>query len=126
MYMTPQIACLLCHHLVSCSAAVKYPKGIPAARRHPVGMIIAWGSNLFALARRLSVKGVGDAFASFGFFGAAAAFGQVVSGFKFLGIILVRDQFVSTIWSRRWTRRKARTAGDEISATAIDRDGVVS
>ena len=70
MYMTPQIG-LVCFAiiLVSWFGGVKYPRGIPAGLvAIAVGMIIAWGSNLFGLGLGgLSVKGVGDAFANFGF-----------------------------------------------------------
>src|SRR5204862_368401 len=51
MYMTPQIG-LVCFAiiLVSWFGGVKYPKGIPAGLMAiAVGMIIAWGSNLFGL-----------------------------------------------------------------------------
>src|SRR3979490_1873934 len=91
MYMTPQIG-LVCFAiiLVSWFGGVKYPKGIPAGLGAIAGgMAIAWGSNLFGLGLGgLSVKGVGDAFASFGFSVPVPAFGQVFSGFDFLGIIL--------------------------------------
>src|SRR6267378_2644931 len=51
MYMTPVIG-LTCFAiiLVSWSGGVKYPKGIPAGLvAIAVGMVIAWGSNLFGL-----------------------------------------------------------------------------
>src|SRR5881227_2102768 len=92
MYMTPQIG-LVCFAiiLVSWFGGVKYPKGIPAGLvAIAVGMIIAWGSNIFGLGiGGLSVKGLGDAFASFGFSVPIPAVGHVFSGFEFLGIILV-------------------------------------
>ena len=92
MYMTPQIG-LVCFAIIMLSwfGGVKYPKNIPAGLvAIAVGMIIAWGSNLFGLGLGgLSVKGVGDAFASFGFSVPIPAIGQVFSGFEFLGIILV-------------------------------------
>src|SRR6201995_3023101 len=72
MFMTPQIG-LICFAiiLVSWFGGVKYPKGIPAGLvAIGVGMIIAWGSNLFGLGLGgLSVKGLSDAFANFGFSG---------------------------------------------------------
>src|SRR6201996_434524 len=92
MYMTPQIG-LVCFAiiLVSWFGGVKYPKNIPAGLvAIAVGMAIAWGSNLFGLGLGgLSIKGLGDAFASFGFSLPVPAIGQVFSGFEFLGIILV-------------------------------------
>ena len=70
MYMTPQIG-LICFAiiLVSWFGGVKYFKGIPAGLvAIAAGMLIAWGSNLFGLGLGgLSVKGLGDAFANFGF-----------------------------------------------------------
>ena len=92
MYMTPQIG-LICFAiiLVSWFGGVKYFKGVPAGLvAIAAGMIIAWGSNLFGLGLGgLSVKGVGDALAGFGFSVPLPAVGQVFSGFEFLGIILV-------------------------------------
>src|SRR4051812_47806401 len=51
MYMTPQIG-LVCFAIILASwfGGVKYPKGIPAGLvAIAVGMLIAWGSNLFGL-----------------------------------------------------------------------------
>src|SRR6202012_571513 len=70
MFMTPQIG-LVCFAIIlgSWFGGVKYPKGFPAGLvAIAAGMAIAWGSNLFGLGLGgLSVKGVGDAFANFGF-----------------------------------------------------------
>src|SRR6478672_6505522 len=92
MYMTPQIG-LICFAiiLVSWFGGVKYPRGIPAGLiAIAAGMIIAWGSNIFGLGLGgLSLKGVGDAFANFGFSVPIPAISYVFSGFEFLGIILV-------------------------------------
>src|SRR6186713_712236 len=70
MYMTPQIG-LVCFAIIIASwfGGVKYAKGIPAGLvAIAAGMLIAWGSNLFGLGLGgLSVKGLGDAFANFGF-----------------------------------------------------------
>src|SRR5256885_161234 len=85
MYMTPQIG-LVCFAIILASwfGGVRYPKGIPAGLvAIAVGMIIAWGSNLFGIGLGgLSVKGVGDAFANFGFSLPIPALGQVFSGFE--------------------------------------------
>src|SRR2546425_968954 len=92
MYMTPQIG-LVCFAIILASwfGGVKYPKGIPAGLvAIAAGMLIAWGSNLFGLGLGgLSVKGLGDAFASFGFSVPIPAIGHVFSGFEYLGVILV-------------------------------------
>src|SRR5947209_7409591 len=80
MYQTPQIG-LVCFAIILLSwfGGVKYPRGIPAGLvAIAVGMIIAWGSNLFGLGLGgLSVKGVGDAFSNFGFSIPIPALGQV-------------------------------------------------
>src|SRR5258708_8592456 len=76
--------------MVSWFGGVKYFKGVPAGLvAIAVGMIIAWGANLFGLGLGgLSVKCVGDAFASFGFSVPIPAVNQVFSGFEFLGVFL--------------------------------------
>src|SRR3979490_627590 len=87
MYMTPQIG-LVCFAilLLSWFGGVKYPRGIPAGLvAIAVGMIIAWGSNLFRLGLGgVSVQKVGEAFSSFGFSVPLPAMGHVFSGFEFL------------------------------------------
>ena len=92
MYQTPVIG-LTCFGviLVSWLGGFKYPKGIPAGLvAIAVGMIIAWGSNLVGLNYGgLSVKGVGDAFANFGFNVPLPAFNHVFSGFQYLSVILI-------------------------------------
>src|SRR6188768_672976 len=92
MYMTPQIG-LVCFAiiLVSWFGGVRYPKGIPAGLvAIAVGMIIAWGSNLFGVGiGGVSLEKVAGAVAHFGFSVPLPAFGQVFSGFEFLGIILI-------------------------------------
>src|SRR5246127_474475 len=70
MYMTPVIG-LTCFAiiLVSWFGGLKYPRGIPAGLvAIAVGMVIAWGSDLFGLNYGgLSIAGVSAAFANFGF-----------------------------------------------------------
>src|SRR5271154_3809327 len=92
MYMTPVIG-LTCFAiiLVSWLGGFQYPKGIPAGLvAIAVGMIIAWGSNLFGLNYGgLSGKGLVDAFSNFGFNVPLPAFDHVFSGFKYLAVILV-------------------------------------
>ncbi len=132
MYMTPQIG-LVCFAIILASwfGGVKYPKGIPAGLvAIAVGMIIAWGSNLFGLGLGgLSVKGVGDAFASFGFSVPLPAFGQVFSGFEFLGIILVTaiPFGIYDLVEAMDNVESAEAAGDEYPTTRVlTADGVVS
>lgn len=132
MYMTPQIG-LVCFAiiLVSWFGGVKYFKGIPAGLvAIAVGMIIAWGSNLFGLGLGgLSVKGVGDAFASFGFSVPIPAVGHVFSGFEFLGVILVTaiPFGIYDLVEAMDNVESAEAAGDEYPTTRVlTADGVVS
>jgi AGZA family xanthine/uracil permease-like MFS transporter len=132
MYMTPQIG-LVCFAiiLVSWFGGVKYPRGIPAGLvAIAVGMIIAWGSNLFGLGLGgLSIKGVGDAFASFGFSVPIPAVGQVFSGFEFLGVILVTaiPFGIYDLVEAMDNVESAEAAGDEYPTTRVlTADGVVS
>src|ERR1700710_3108447 len=132
MFMTPQIG-LVCFAiiLVSWFGGVKYWKNIPAGLvAIAVGMIIAWGSNLFGLnLGGLSLKGVGDAFASFGFSVPIPAIGQVFSGFEFLGIILVTaiPFGIYDLVEAMDNVESAEAAGDEYPTTRVlTADGVVS
>jgi AGZA family xanthine/uracil permease-like MFS transporter len=132
MYMTPQIG-LVCFAiiLVSWFGGVKYWKGMPAGLvAIAVGMIIAWGSNLFGLGLGgLSVKGVGDAFVSFGFSVPLPAVGHVFSGFEFLGIILVTaiPFGIYDLVEAMDNVESAEAAGDEYPTTRVlTADGVVS
>src|SRR5438046_138867 len=132
MHMTPQIG-LVCFAIILASwfGGIKYYKGIPAGLvAIAVGMIIGWGSALFGLGLGgLSVKGVGDAFASFGFSVPLPAFGQVFSGFEFLGIILVTaiPFGIYDLVEAMDNVESAEAAGDEYPTTRVlTADGVVS
>lgn len=132
MYMTPQIG-LVCFAiiLVSWFGGVKYWRGMPAGLvAIAVGMIIAWGSNLFGLGLGgLSLKGVGDAFANFGFSVPLPAIGHVFSGFEFLGIILVTaiPFGIYDLVEAMDNVESAEAAGDEFPTTRVlTADGVVS
>jgi AGZA family xanthine/uracil permease-like MFS transporter len=132
MYMTPQIG-LVCFAiiLVSWFGGVKYPRGIPAGLvAIAVGMIIAWGSNLFGLGLGgLSLKGLGDAFASFGFSVPIPAVGQVFSGFEFLGVILVTaiPFGIYDLVEAMDNVESAEAAGDPYPTTRVlTADGIVS
>ncbi|MCC8455793.1 hypothetical protein LMJ43_36630, partial [Streptomyces rochei] len=110
---------------------VKYWRGIPAGLvAIAVGMVIAWGSNLFGLGLGgLSVKGVGDAFANFGFSVPIPAVGYVFSGFEFLGVILVTaiPFGIYDLVEAMDNVESAEAAGDEYPTTRVlTADGVVS
>jgi AGZA family xanthine/uracil permease-like MFS transporter len=132
MYMTPQIG-LVCFAiiLVSWFGGVKYPRGIPAGLvAIAAGMIIAWGSNIFGLGLGgLSLKGLGDAFANFGFSVPIPAVGQVFSGFEYLGIILVTaiPFGIYDLVEAMDNVESAEAAGDEYPTTRVlTADGIVS
>jgi adenine/guanine/hypoxanthine permease len=132
MYMTPQIG-LVCFAiiLVSWFGGVKYWRGMPAGLvAIAVGMIIAWGSNLFGLGLGgLSLKGLSDAFANFGFSVPLPAVGHVFSGFEFLGIILVTaiPFGIYDLVEAMDNVESAEAAGDEYPTTRVlTADGVVS
>jgi AGZA family xanthine/uracil permease-like MFS transporter len=132
MYMTPQIG-LICFAiiLVSWFGGVKYMKGIPAGLvAIAAGMLIAWGSNLLGLGiGGLSVKGLGEAFANFGFSVPLPAVGQVFSGFEFLGIILVTaiPFGIYDLVEAMDNVESAEAAGDEYPTTRVlTADGIVS
>jgi adenine/guanine/hypoxanthine permease len=132
MYMTPQIG-LVCFAIILAGwfGGVKYPKGVPAgAVAIVVGMIIAWGSNLFGLnLGGLSLKGLGDAFANFGFSVPLPAVGQVFSGFEFLGVILVTaiPFGIYDLVESMDNVESAEAAGDEYPTTRVlTADGIVS
>ncbi|GAC1618607.1 MAG: hypothetical protein NVS4B4_03670 [Bradyrhizobium sp.] len=132
MYMTPQIG-LVCFAIILASwfGGIRYYRGIPAGLvAIAVGMIIAWGSNLFGLGLGgLSLKGLGDAFASFGFSVPIPALGQLFSGFEFLGVILVTaiPFGIYDLVEAMDNVESAEAAGDEYPTTRVlTADGVVS
>ncbi len=132
MFMTPQIG-LICFAiiLVSWFGGVKYPRGIPAGLvAIAAGMLIAWGSNLFGLGLGgLSSKGIGDAFANFGFSVPIPAVNYVFSGFEFLGVILVTaiPFGIYDLVEAMDNVESAEAAGDEYPTTRVlTADGIVS
>jgi AGZA family xanthine/uracil permease-like MFS transporter len=132
MYMTPVIG-LTCFAiiLVSWFGGFKYPKGVPAGLvAIAVGMLIAWGSNIFGLGYGgLSVKGLGDAFTSFGFSVPIPAVDHVFSGFEFLGVILVTaiPFGIYDLVEAMDNVESAEAAGDAYPTTSVlTADGVVS
>jgi AGZA family xanthine/uracil permease-like MFS transporter len=132
MYMTPQIG-LICFAiiLVSWFGGVKYPKGIPAGLiAIAAGMLIAWCSNLFGIGLGgLSLKGVADAFANFGFSVPIPAVTTVFSGFEYLGVILVTaiPFGIYDLVEAMDNVESAEAAGDAYPTTRVlTADGVVS
>jgi len=132
MYMTPIIG-LTCFAiiLVSWFGGFKYPKGIPAGLvAIAVGMIIAWGSNLFGLGYGgLSLEGLRGAFTNFGFSVPIPAVDHVFSGFEFLGVILVTaiPFGIYDLVEAMDNVESAEAAGDAYPTTRVlTADGVVS
>jgi AGZA family xanthine/uracil permease-like MFS transporter len=132
MFMTPVIG-LACFAIIMLSwfGGYKYPKGIPAGLvAIGVGMVIAWGSNLFGVGiGGVSVAGVKAAFTNFGFSVPIPAFDHVFSGFQFLGIILVTaiPYGIYDLVEAMDNVESAEAAGDEYPTTRVlTADGVVS
>src|SRR5467141_3173107 len=132
MYMTPIIG-LTCFAIIMVSwfGDFKYPKGIPAGLvAIAVGMIIAWGSNLFGLGYGgLSLEGLRGAFTNFGFSVPIPAVGHVFSGFEYLGVILVTaiPFGIYDLVEAMDNVESAEAAGDAYPTTRVlTADGVVS
>jgi AGZA family xanthine/uracil permease-like MFS transporter len=132
MYLTPAIG-LTCFAiiLVSWFGGIRYPRGIPAGLvAIAVGMVIAWGSNLFGLGLGgVSIEKVGAAFANFGFSVPLPAVGHVFSGFEFLGVILVTaiPFGIYDLVEAMDNVESAEAAGDHYPTTRVlTADGVVS
>jgi adenine/guanine/hypoxanthine permease len=132
MFMTPIIG-LTCFAIIMVSwlGGFKYPKGIPAGLvAIAVGMIIAWGSNLFGLGYGgLSLEGLRGAFTNFGFSVPIPAVGHVFSGFEFLGVILVTaiPFGIYDLVEAMDNVESAEAAGDDYPTTRVlTADGVVS
>lgn len=132
IYMTPVIG-LTCFAviIVNWLGGFRYPGGIPAGLvAIAVGMIIAWGSNLFGLNYGgLSGKGVLDAFTNFGFNIPLPAVDHVFSGFRYLGIILVTaiPFGIYDLVEAMDNVESAEAAGDPYPTTRVlTADGIVS
>src|SRR3954447_8742037 len=132
MFMTPVIG-LTCFAIIMVSwfGGYKYPKGIPAGLvAIAVGMLIAWGSNIFGLGYGgLSVANLGAAFANFGFSIPIPAIDHVFSGFQFLGVILVTaiPFGIYDLVEAMDNVESAEAAGDTYPTTRVlTADGVVS
>src|SRR5580704_12364556 len=132
MYQTPLIG-FVCFAIILLSwfGGVKYPKGIPAGLvAIAVGMMIAWGSNLFGLnLGGMSLEKLGASVSSFGFSVPLPAVGHVFSGFEFLGIILVTaiPFGIYDLVEAMDNVESAEAAGDAFPTTRVlTADGVVS
>jgi AGZA family xanthine/uracil permease-like MFS transporter len=132
MYMTPVIG-ITCFAiiLVSWFGGYRYPKGIPAGLvAIAVGMVIAWGSNIFGLGLGgLSVEKLTAAFANFGFSVPIPAVDHVFSGFEFLSVILVTaiPFGIYDLVEAMDNVESAEAAGDAYPTTRVlTADGVVS
>jgi AGZA family xanthine/uracil permease-like MFS transporter len=132
MYLTPVIG-LSCFAviLVSWFGGFRYPKGIPAGLvAIAVGMIIAWGSNLFGLNYGgLGIKGVTDAFTNFGFSVPLPAVNHIFSGFEYLGVILITaiPFGIYDLVEAMDNVESAEAAGDAFPTTRVlTADGVIS
>ena len=132
MFLTPVIG-IVCFGIILLSwfGGVRYFRGMPAGLiAIAAGTAIAWGSNAFGLNYGgMTVKGLADSVASFGFHVPMPAFGHVFSGFEFLGVILVTAipfgiyDLVEAIDNVE----SAAVAGDSFPTTRVlTADGVVS
>src|SRR5271155_3372774 len=132
MYMTPVIG-LTCFAIIMVSwfGGFKYPMGIPAGLvAIVVGMIIAWGSNLFGLNYGgLSGQGITDAFTNFGFSVPLPAIDHIFSGFQYLGVILITaiPFGIYDLVEAMDNVESAEAAGDPYPTTRVlTADGIVS
>ena len=131
MFMTPVIG-ITCFAIILLSwfGGVRYG-GVPAGLvAIAAGTLIAWGSTAVGLNfGGMTVKGLTDSVANFGFHVPLPAFGHVFSGFEFLGVILVTAipfgiyDLVEAIDNVE----SAAVAGDSFPTTRVlTADGVVS
>jgi AGZA family xanthine/uracil permease-like MFS transporter len=132
MYMTPQIG-LICFAiiLVSWFGGFKYPMGVPAGLvAIAAGMLIAWSSTLFGFGLGgLSLKGLSDSIANFGFSVPLPATGQVFDGFEYFGVILVTAVpfGIYDLVECMDNVESAEAAGDPYPTTRVlTADGIVS
>ena len=132
MYMTPVIG-LTCFAVIMVNwfGGFRYPKGLPAGLvAIAVGMILAWGSNLFGLNYGgLTGHGVTDAFTNFGFSVPLPAVNHIFSGFEYLGVILVTaiPFGIYDLVEAMDNVESAEAAGDAFPTTRVlTADGVIS
>ncbi len=131
MFTVPIIG-IVCFAIIMLSwfGGVKY-RGVPAGLvAIAVGTFIAWGSTAVGLNYGgMSLKGLVDSVANFGFRVPLPAIGHVFSGFEFLGIILVTaiPFGIYDLVEALDNVESAAVAGDEFPTTRVlTADGVVS
>jgi AGZA family xanthine/uracil permease-like MFS transporter len=132
MFSTPIIG-LVCFAVIMVNwfGGMRYFGGIPGGLiAIAVGMVIAWGSNLFGLGYGgLSGTALANAVANFGFQIPLPAIGHVFSGFQFLGIILVTaiPFGIYDLVEAMDNVESAAAAGDSFPTTRVlTADGVIS
>ena len=131
-FSTPIIG-LTCFAIILASwfGGVRYFKGIPAGLvALIVGMLIAWGSNLFGFGYGgLSVSALVNSFSSFGLSLPVPEVGHVFGGFKYIGIILVTaiPFGIYDLVEAMDNVESASAAGDSFPTTRVlTADGVIS
>ena len=132
MFMTPVIG-VTCFSIILASwfGGVRYFKGIPAGLiAIGLGSAIAWGSAAAGLNYGgMSLKGLTDSVANFGFSVPVPALGRVFDGFKYLGVILVTaiPFGIYDLVEALDNVESAAVAGDSFPTTRVlTADGVVS
>ena len=132
MFMTPVIG-VVCFAIILASwfGGVRYFKGIPAGLvAIALGSAIAWSSAAAGLNYGgMSLKGLTDAVANFGFSVPVPAFGRVFTGFKYLGVILVTaiPFGIYDLVEAMDNVESAAVAGDSFPTTRVlTADGIVS
>jgi len=132
MFMTPVIG-IVCFSiiLVSWFGGVRYFRGIPAGLvAIAVGTLVAWGSTALGLGYGgLSLDGLSQSVANFGFSVPMPAVGHLFSGFSFLGVILVTaiPFGIYDLVEAMDNVESAAVAGDSFPTTRVlTADGVVS
>ena len=132
MYMAPVIG-IVCFAIILASwfGGVRYWKGIPAGLvAIAVGTTIAWASSAFGVSMGgMSWGNVTQALSNFGFSIPMPAVGHILSGFDFLGVILITaiPFGIYDLVEAMDNVESAAAAGDSYPTTRVlTADGVVS
>ena len=132
MFMTPFIG-IICFSIILASwfGGVRYFKGIPAGLvAIAVGSAIAWSAAALGSSYGgMSLKGLTDAVANFGFSVPMPAVGHLFDGFRYLGVILVTaiPFGIYDLVEAMDNVESAAVAGDSFPTTRVlTADGVVS